>query len=428
MTTSLDRLPVTRRRLLQASGIAFAASQVPFWSAATHAQGESETELVAGNTGFALDLYHQLREESEGNLLVSPYSVSLALAMAWAGAAGETATQMAATLGFEGDPDEVAVTFSDLSADMAERGTAEEDADEGVSARGLIIANAIWGEETVPFNQVYLDLLDAEFDAPLRPVDFQGDPDAARDEINDWVADQTNDRIEDIVPEDAITTDTRLVLTNAVWFSGAWQSTFTPENTEDGDFTLLDGSTVTAPFMRQTAGYNYATGNGWQAVELPYEGSGFAFLVVLPESGEFETVEASLDSDVVGDIVGDLTDTQVELHLPRFTFDYSADLVTGLEALGMTDAFTGQADFSGMIEGDPEEQLAISGVLHKAFIDLNEDGTEAAAATAVVMGATSAPMEDEPIELLVDRPFIFAIRDTDSGTILFLGRVLDPGK
>ena len=426
MTTRLHHLPLTRRLLLASSGVALAASHMPLRSVAARAPKEGMTDLVEGNTRFALDLYRQLRSGAEGNLIFSPYSVSVALAMAWVGAKGETATQMAETLGLEGKPRAIGEGFRDLSRDMTERGTGEEDTEQGVAARGLVIANAIWGVETVPFNADFVDTLVEDFDAGLYPVGFTGDPDGARTEINDWIAATTNDRIEDIVPEGAITTATRLVLTNAVWFSGPWRSTFNEDNTEDGDFTLLDGSTVTAAFMRKTTGYNYAAGDGWQAVELPYAGSGFAFLVILPEEGEFDTVEGDLDSDLLEEIVAELADTQVELHLPRFRFDNASNLVDSLEALGMTDAFSDAADFGGMLEGDLDEDLAISDVLHKAFIDLNEQGTEAAAATAVVIGATSAPMEDEPIELLIDRPFIFAIRDTESGTVLFLGRVLDP--
>jgi serpin B len=428
MSFPLDHLSLSRRRLVQSTGAAVVASQLPFWSIATHAQSGDEADLVAGNTDFAFDLYAELRQTSDGNLLVSPYSVSLALAMVYLGAEGDTATQMADTLGFALDLDDLATAFQELSADLEERGTAEEDEDRGVAARGLTIANSLWGAESFPFSETYMEDLDDSFGAELNLIDFAAAPDEARDEINDWVADHTNDRIEDIVPEGAITVDTRLVLANAIWFAGAWRSTFEPDNTEDGDFTLLDGETVEVPFMRQTEGYLYAEGDGFQAIELPYEGSGFAFTILLPDEGEFETFEESLDREVMEDIVGEMTDTQVRLQMPRFTFDYDANLGETLQALGMTDAFDGsRADFSGMVEGETENPLVIGGVLHKAFIDLNEHGTEAAAATVVLMEATSA-QEDEPIELAIDRPFIFAIRDTESGSLLFVGRVLDPSR
>ncbi len=427
MTTTLDRLPFTRRRLLQSSGIALAAAQVPFWSIATHAQETEDAFLVAGNNEFALQLYGALRQETDGNLLVSPYSVSLALAMVYLGAEGDTATQMAEVLGFDHDPADLATAFRDLSDDMVKRGNAEADEDEGRAALGLAIANALWGEATFPFSETYMDILSDDFGAGLELVEFSEEPDAARDEINDWVADNTNDRIEDIVPEGAITTDTRLVLANAIWFSGAWRSAFDADRTEDSDFTLLDGDTVSVPFMRQTQSYPYVAGEGFQAVELPYDQSGFAFTVLVPDEGEFEAFEESLDATGVDAILASLERVDVRLQLPTFTFDYDANLADSLKALGMTDAFDGaRADFSGMVDDETADPLAISGVLHKAFIDLNEDGTEAAAATVVVMEATSAQEEAEPVELVIDRPFIFAIRDTDSGTLLFLGRMLDP--
>lgn len=426
MTISLDRLPFTRRRLLQSSGLALAAAQIPFWSAATHAQETEDAFLVAGNNEFALQLYGALRQETDGNLLVSPYSVSLALAMVYLGAEGDTATQMAEVLGFDHDPAGLATAFRDLSDEMVERGNAEANEEEGRAARGLSIANALWGEATFPFSTTYMDTLSDDFGAGLELVEFSQEPEAARDEINDWVADHTNDRIENIVPEGAITTDTRLVLANAIWFSGAWLSAFDADRTEDGDFTLLDGSTVSVPFMRQTESYPYAAGEGFQVVELPYDGSGFAFTVLLPDEGEFEAFEASIDQTALDAILADLQRADVALQVPRFTFDYDANLTDTLQALGMTDAFdANRADFSGMVDGDADP-LVISSVLHKAFIDLNEDGTEAAAATVVMMEATSAQEEAEPIELVIDRPFVFAIRDTETGTILFLGRVLNP--
>ena len=231
MLSPLGRLTLSRRRLVQSTGAAVAASQLPFWSVVTHAQSGDTAELVSGNTDFALDLYTELRQTTDGNLLVSPYSVSLALAMVYLGAEGETATQMADTLGFTLDPSDLAAAFRGLSSDLEERGTVEEDEDKGVAARGLSIANSLWGEASYPFSQGYMVSLDDSFGAELNLVDFADAPDDARVEINDWVADHTNDRIEDIVPEGAITADTRLVLANAIWFAGAWRSSFQPDNT-----------------------------------------------------------------------------------------------------------------------------------------------------------------------------------------------------
>ncbi len=414
--------PITRRRLIQASSAAAALAAHPAWIATIRAQDSSLDDLVSGNTRFALDLYQELRAAAEGNLFISPLSISLALAMTYTGANGDTAGQMAETLGFDLAPDDIGPTFRELVDDLLTRGTAEDSSDGEVTARALNIANALWGEETYPFSEDFMTNLEDDFGAGLQLVDFKNEPDAARDDINDWVEDNTEGRIEDIVPEGAINRDTRLVLANAIWFYGAWAEPFEPGSTEDGDFTLLDGDTVTVPFMRQTVFTPYAEGDGFQVVELSYAGSGFALTVILPDEGEFDTVEETLDTGILDDLVS----TDVRLALPKFSFEFDASLADSLQALGMTDAFDGNlADFSGMIADPDAEPLFISDVLHKAFIAVDEEGTEAAAATVVMMEAASAD-ESRPIEVLIDRPFIFAIRDTQTGTLLFLGRVLDP--
>jgi serpin B len=221
----------------------------------------------------------------------------------------------------------------------------------------------------------------------------------------------------------------RLLLANAIWFSGGWYNPFDPGATEDGDFFLLDGTTVTVPFMFQHDHLNYARGGGFQAVEFGYTGSDFAFTVILPDEGRFAAVEAGLDANALDAAIEHLEYTEVLVHLPKFAFDYDADLVRPLQAMGMVDAFDPQrADFTGMVEGTPAEPpLVIDGALHKVFISVDEEGTEAAAATAVGMEPGAAPPEPEPPEVRVDRPFLFAIRDTQTGTLLFLGRVMDPG-
>ncbi len=419
---TIQPTPFTRRRLIQASAAAAALAAHPAWIATIRAQGTSLDDLVSGNTRFALDLYDNLRQSAEGNLFISPLSISLALAMTYTGASGDTADQMADCLGFDLAPDAIGPAFRDLVDDLITRGSAEDDPSGEVTARALNIANALWGEQTYPFSDDFMDNLEDDFGAGLQLVDFKNEPDAARNDINEWVEENTEDRIQDIVPEGALNADTRLVLANAIWFYGAWANPFEPDDTEDGDFTLLDGDTVSIPFMRQTKFMSYAEGDGFQAVELPYAGSGFSFTVILPDAGEFDTVEESLDTSFLDDLVS----TDVRLELPKFSFEFDAALADPLKALGMTDAFNGNlADFFGMI-GDPEaDPLFISEVLHKAFIAVDEEGTEAAAATIVMMeGATAAP--SEPVEIRVDRPFIFAIRDTETGTLLFLGRVLDP--
>jgi serpin B len=432
---------LSRRALLgrAALGAAAAAGLGPRGAGAAQATPAADVpNLVAGNTAFALKLYAALRRPAAENLLFSPYSVSQALAMAYAGAGGQTATQMAEALAFDLDQQALHEAFSALTADLVARGNAEADSDFvetaggkriKQAARGLRIANALWGERTYPFSEAYDALIERYYGAGLHEADFVGAPEDARGQINGWVAEQTEDRIEDIVPAGAITPDTRLVLANAIWFSGDWESTFWPDATEDGDFFLLDGTSVTVPFMFQHEDLDYARGDGLQAIEFPYAGSGFAFTVLLPDEGRFEAVEAGLDANALNAAIEQLDSTEVLVHLPKFAFDYDAGLVRPLQALGMVDAFDPErADFTGMVEGTPPEPpLVIDGVLHKAYIGVDELGTEAAAATVVEAVPGAAPMEPtEPPEVRIDRPFLFAIRDARTGTLLFLGRVMDP--
>jgi serpin B len=396
-------------------------------SAGAFAQENDASELVAGNTAFALDIYAAVRQDADGNLIFSPYSVSQALAMTYAGAGGETAAQMAETLSFRLQQPALHEAFGALNADLVARGTAEDDPENEQTARALHIANALWGEQTYPFSESYNAQIEQYYGAELHQSDFINAPEETREEINDWVAEQTEDRIQNIVPEDAITPDTRLALANAIYFYGGWESTFEPDNTEDGEFFLLDGTTATVPFMFQREYLRYAQGDGFQVIEFPYAGSGFAFTVILPDEGQFAAVEEGLDAETLDAAIGQLTFTEVRVYLPKFEFEFDASLAQTLQSMGMPDAFDPtRADFTGMVDGTPPEPLFIGDVLHKAFISVDENGTEAAAATIVLGEAGSAQEETEPLEVRIDRPFIFAIRDTQTGTVLFLGRVMDP--
>ena len=417
---------IHRRRLIQATAAAIAVAHAPGWLASAAQSDSAVNALVLDNNLFAFEFYQQIRATNDGNLLISPYSVSLALAMTFAGAAGNTAAQMADALSFAIDAGDIPSAFRELTAELVERGTAEDDEEAHQTARALNIANAIWGEETFPFSADYMNTLADEFGAALNLVDFKNEPEAARVAINDWIAAQTNDRIENIVPEGAITPDARLVLANAIWFYGAWLHDFNADFTSDNDFHLLDGDTVSVPFMHQQEDFLYSAGDNYQAIELPYAGSGFAFTLVMPDERTFESFDASLTAGSFDQIVHDLERTEIILSLPSFSFEFGVGLADALKALGMTDAFTaGIADFSGMIGGETDEELFISDVLHKAFIKLDESGTEAAAATVVIMeGAAAAP--SEPLYVEINRPFLFAIRDTITGTLLFTGRVLSP--
>jgi serpin B len=391
------------------------------------AQNDATPQLVEGNTAFALDLYGSLSNDASGNLLVSPYSISQALAMTYAGASGDTAIQMADTLQFTLDQSTLPAAFQTLNGDLVARGTADA-TEYGDPARSLHIANGLWSEQTFPFSPEFSQELAEYYGAPLQPADFKNDPDGVRAAINAWVADHTEGKIDGIVPEGALTPDSRLVLANAIYFYGGWLHTFDERATADDDFHLADGSAVSVPFMHQQQELSYTDAGDFQMVELPYQGSGFTFTVILPDEGQFDAVESGLDTATLDTALAQLASHKVDVYVPKFEFDSSASLAQTLAAMGMTDAFDpNAADFSGMLGADAPEPLVISDVLHKAFISLDEEGTEAAAVTAVIMAAgAGAPSEEQPIEVRVDRPFIFLVRDSQSGAILFMGRVMDP--
>lgn len=377
-------------------------------------------DLVGGNSAFAFDLYQVLREEREGNLFYSPYSISLALAMTYAGARGETERQMADALRFSLPQDRLHPAFNALDQELARRGEGAEGKD-GQGFR-LNVANAIWGQAGYQFLAGFLDTLAENYGAGLRILDFKADPEAARVTINDWVSDQTEGRIKDLIPPGLINPLTRLVLTNAIYFNAAWSEPFEEGATQDDTFHLLDGGQVSVPMMRQTESFGYAAGEGYQVVELPYDGRELSMVILLPEAGAFEAFESSLNAGQVDAALSDLSYRQVSLTMPKFEVESDFSLAQALAAMGMPDAFSSDADFSGMTG---ERDLFIADVVHKAFVSVDEAGTEAAAATAVVMELTSAAPE-EPIRVTIDRPFILFIRDIETGGILFVGRVADP--
>jgi serpin B len=375
--------------------------------------------LVDGNSGFAFDLYRALSEEDD-NLFFSPYSISLALAMTYAGAHSDTAQQMADTLRFVLSQGRLHPAFNSLDIKLSQRGEGAKGKD-GEGFR-LHIVNAIWGQEGYKFLSDFLDVLAENYGAGLRPLDFANAPEESRMTINNWVSDQTEGRIEDLIPQGLINTLTRLVLTNAIYFNAAWQHPFNEDATEDGPFYLLDGGEVTLPMMKQTESFSYAEGDGYQAIELPYDGRELSMVVLLPRAGQFKAFEDSLDAQQVDAILNQLERRRVALTMPEFEFESSFGLKEALAAMGMPVAFSAEADFSGMTGN---RDLYIADVVHKAFVSVDEAGTEAAAATAVVMELTALP--GTPVELTVDRPFVFLIRDIETGAILFVGRVVAPG-
>ena len=374
--------------------------------------------LVQGNNTFALDLYQQIKGE-EGNLFYSPYSISLALAMTWAGARGQTEAEMAATLDFTLSQGALHPAFNALDQALASRGQNAQ-ASDGQGFR-LRIANALWGQTGLPFETPFLDTLALNYGAGMRVVDFENDAPQAIDLINGWVDAQTEGKIKKLVGPDNIDSSTRFVLTNAIYFNAAWASPFETKNTADADFTKADGSTVTVSMMHQSQETGYVAGDGFQAVRLPYDGQELSMIAILPDPGTLADFEASLDAAKLEEIAGSLTQHDVEMSVPKFEFSGDFSLADTLSKMGMAGAFGPGADFSGITKAD---QLVLMDVLHKSYIKVNEAGTEAAAATAVVGGTTSIP---EPASITLDHPFLFVIRDK-TGTLLFVGRVANPAE
>jgi serpin B len=382
----------------------------------------SQTELdklVQGNSAFAFDLYKLLKEQ-DGNLFYSPYSISEALAMTYGGARTETEKQIATSMQFLLDQSKLHPAFNALDLELAKRGQGAKGAD-GKGFR-LNVVNAIWGQKDFKFSSEYLDLLAQNYGAGLRILDFEKAAEPSRQTINQWVSDQTEARIKDLLPKGSIDELTRLVLTNAIYFNAAWQSQFKKEATVDGKFTLLDGSQTSASLMKQTKSFGYSEGDNYQAVQLPYDGNELSMVIFLPKADQFKIFESGLTGEKAAQIIQGLKSSEVDLSLPKFKIESEYGLSKALKALGMKNAFdSNTADFSGM---DGAKDLFITNVVHKAWVTVDENGTEAAAATGVVVGTTSMPVDIK--EMKIDHPFIFLIRDMKTGAILFIGRVMNP--
>ena len=385
------------------------------------ATGDDLNQLAAGNRDFALDLYQQLKDDG-GNLFYSPYSISSALAMTYAGAEGKTAEEMAAVFHFLMEEERLHPAFNALDQYLESLALQEMPDDMG-EAFQLNIANAIWGQKDFHFESDFLDTLATNYGAGLRLLDYIQVPEESRVTINDWVSDQTDERIQDLIPQGAINSDTRLVLSNAIYFKATWLESFEESLTEDKVFHGLDGEELMTPMMSlgSDASFPYYQGEGFQAVDLPYLGGQVSMLVIVPDEGKYTDFEVNLNSEILDEIVGNLAYQPMYLNFPKFEFETEISLATILARMGMPSAFNDGADFSGMTG---TKDLFISDVFHKAFVSVDEEGTEAAAATAVVMSVTSAP--ENPLRLEVDRPFLFLIRDIQTNSILFMGRVVEP--
>ena len=406
----MKRIAIGMAMVLALASGAFAVEEKPA------APVEDVAQVADGCNRFAFDLYaHLLRQE--GNLFLSPYSISTALAMTSAGARGETAEQMAQALSLPASGAAVHAAYGALQNDLNAAGAG--------GAFELAVANRLWGQKGYCFLPDFLKLLEADYGAGIETLDFAKETEAARQTINAWVEKQTRDKIKDLLKPGVLDAMTRLVLTNAIYFKGKWAEEFDKKLTRDEDFFVTPEKKVTAPLMRRTAEFGYFDGGEMHALELAYQGDRLAMVVLLPKSKDgIEGLEAALTLNMLEGTCAGLRRREVRVALPRFKTTAEFSLKDPLVAMGMTDAFApAKADFSGM---SGKKDLFISAVVHKAFVDVNEEGTEAAAATAVVarMTAVAAP----PPVFRADHPFLFLIRDTETGAILFLGRILDPTK
>ncbi|MFO7654208.1 MAG: serpin family protein [Candidatus Krumholzibacteriia bacterium] len=381
----------------------------------------SPAELAAASNAFAWDLYGRLAE-GDGNLFFSPFSVEVALAMTLAGARGETAAEMRQVLHL---PALQGAALHEAVAQWQQTVVP----DEGDTLHTLTMANRLWGQQGAEFAPEFLATTREHYDAELGQVDFRGAPAEARRSINDWIAEQTRGHIEDLIPAGVLDERTRLVLTNAIYFLGTWQRTFNAAATRDEPFFAAGGDEVTVPLMTQEERFRYAEAEGAQVLELPYRsgrGAALGMVVILPRDRDgLGRLSADLTADTLRTWLDRLEPRRVRVHLPRFDLSATMRLTNVLREMGMSRPFSHDADFSAMTAGDGEP-LAITDVLHKGWVKVDEKGTEAAAATGVVVGVTSVPPREEPVVFRADHPFIFLIRDGQTGTILFLGRLIDP--
>ena len=397
----------------QAAAMAEATSQATRAAVSPDAATQAATAVDA----FGLDFY-KAAFTAGGNAVFSPTSIVLALSMAQAGAVGETASQMDTVLhSAAGTGDGNGINSLDQS--LAGLSGTFKDANGKDLELTLRIANAPFAQSGLQLQRAYLDTLASRYGAGLRLVDFANAPAGACKLIDGWVSDQTEGRIPKLL--ESLDSATHLVLVNAIYLQAPWQTPFDVQNTNPEPFTRSDGSQVSVPTMGLNLSVaDYASGSGWQAVELPYAGGSLVMTIVVPDN--LATFERSLDVARFAQITASLEPTDVDLTLPRFKIETKSDLSSVLAQMGMPLAFDpDRADFSGITT---QEQLYISAVIHQANISVDEKGTEASAATAVVMTAGLAPSKQ--VTLHVDRPFIFAVRDTNTGAILFLGRVTDP--
>jgi serpin B len=378
------------------------------------AEVKAVSDLARDNNAFAADLYGQLRSQS-GNLFFSPLSISAAMGMAYGGARGETEAQMAKVMHFSLGQEQLHPAFAAMLDGLKSGAKSEYQ---------LNIANRLWGQAGFKFMDDYIKLTEKNYGAAIKDLDFKDNTEDSRTIINKWVADQTKDKIKDLMPQGSITRDTRLVLTNAVYFLGNWTKQFDPKSTRDATF-YAPLKEVKSPMMTQKGFFRYGAADGMKLLDMPYKGNRLSMIVLLPDARDgLPKLEESLTSAKIDGWIKSASQREVNVYIPKFKLTSQFSLAGTLKAMGMSLPFSDAADLSGI---DGKRDLYISAVIHKAFVDVNETGTEAAAATGISIGLTAAPASPPP-EFRADHPFLFLIRDNQDGGILFLGRVNNPSE
>lgn len=403
------------KRMISMVFTIFAGVLILTLSLPAEGKDSSTEDVVKGNTTFALDLYSKLKKE-EDNLFFSPHSISTAIAMTYAGARGNTEKQMAKVFHFTLDQKELHPVFASIEAGL-----------NAIQKKGnvqLSVANALWPQKDYVFLKDYLTLTKKYYGVSITPVDYKKAAEMARIAINEWVEQETNNKIKDLIAKGVLNASVRLVLTNAIYFKGYWASQFDEKRTKEAPFHLLSGESIQVPMMNHKEKYGYAEHEDFQILELPYVGDELSMLVLLPKKVDgLKELEEELTVDTLEKWTRNISNNEVQVFLPKFKMDSQFDLSEVLASLGMPDAFImGKANFSGM---DGTRNLFISAVIHKAFIAVDEQGTEAAAATAVSMVFASVDQAPPPI-FRADHPFLFIIRDNLTGSILFIGRIVNP--
>lgn len=375
------------------------------------------TPIEMRNNKFAFDLFNAISPSHDENLVISPFSISTALAMTYAGAGGNTATQMARTLYFDADQESFHRDFTQWMNIITEKGEAKKQ---------LQIANSLWPQEDYPFLNEFMSLIREYYGSAFYKVNYKGDREKIRQQINAWVENHTNDLIKDLIQPGVLVDDTRLVLVNAIYFLSNWKIAFDENATHTSTFNINSERTVSVPFMYMKDDLMYVENDDFKALELDYEGSDFSMLIVLPaENKDIDGFIRGFNAATYAQTNEKLEKQEVQVYLPSFKVRSKFDLEKLLATMGMPDAFSNRADFSNMT---PLNDLKIDKVIHEAFIDVHEEGTEAAASTAVVIIRKSAVVDPPANIFRADRPFFYAIRENATNTILFMGKVVNPDK